>query len=110
MAIAYRNSGGLRDVISSLWLQALAEANEDPEIRAFMRRHMAEVHAYVAAVYRRAQEAGGFVSDRDPDAEAWLSLAVGLLRASDDCLGGLVGDGFAEIDAARFEWLTGTKL
>jgi AcrR family transcriptional regulator len=110
MAVAYRNSGGLRDVISSLWLQALAEANEDPELRAFMRRHLAEVHAYIASVHRRAQEAGGLVSERDPDAEAWVSLAIGLLRASDDCVGGLVGEGFVRIDAARFEWLTGTKL
>jgi AcrR family transcriptional regulator len=54
MAIAYREAGELRDVISSLSLQALAEASEDPEIRAFMRRHLREVHDYVADVHRSA--------------------------------------------------------
>jgi AcrR family transcriptional regulator len=110
MAIAYREAGELRDVISSLSLQALAEASEDAEIRAFMRRHLREVHDYVADVHRRAQAAGGIPPERNADAEAWVFLAIGLLRASDDCLGGLVGEDFARIDAARYEWLTGRKL
>jgi AcrR family transcriptional regulator len=111
MAIAYRESGELRDVISNLSLQALAEASEDPEIRAFMQRHLREVHAYVADVHRRAQAAGGILPERDADAEAWVFLSIGLLRASDDCLaGGLVRADFARIDAARFEWLTGKTL
>src|SRR5580765_4487898 len=33
-----------RILLASLWVQALAEANEDPEIRRFLRRHLREVH------------------------------------------------------------------
>ena len=75
-----------------------------------MRRHLRDVHDYVADVHRRAQAAGGIPPERNADAEAWVFLAIGLLRASDDCLGGLVGEDFGRIDAARFEWLTGNKL
>jgi len=110
MAMAYRNSGELRDVISTLWLQALAEASEDPEIRAFMKCHLQEVHRYVAGVHRRAQAAGGVVPERNPEAEAWVFLAIGLLRAADDCLGDLVGESFLVVSASRYEWLTGRKM
>lgn len=110
MASAYRSSGQLRDVISALWLQALAAASEDPEIRAFMKRHLKEVHSYVAEAHRRAQAAGGVLPERDPEAEAWVFVAIGLLRAADDGLGGLVGENFLAISCGRFEWLTGTKL
>jgi AcrR family transcriptional regulator len=107
MALAYRDSGDLRDVISSLWVQALAESSEDPEIRDYVRRHLREVHSFVADVHRRSQQAGGVLPGRDPDAEAWIFIALGLLRAADDCLGGLVDEDFLAIGASRFAWLTG---
>lgn len=110
MATAYRNSGELRDAISTLWLQALAAASEDHEIRAFMKQHLREVHRYVADVHRRAQAAGGVVPERNPEAEAWVFLAIGLLRAADDCLGDLVGEHFPAIADERHAWLTGKKL
>lgn len=110
MAIAYRNSGELKDVMSTLWLQALAAASEDPEIRTFMREHLREVHAYVAGVHRRSQAAGGIRRERNADTEAWLFLAIGLLRASEVCLGDLLTDDLPAIDASRFEWLTGRQL
>ena len=88
MAIAYREAGELAGRDLEPQLQALAEASEDAEIRAFMRRHLREVHDFVADVHRRAQAAGGIPPERNADAEAWVFLAIGLLRASDDCLGG----------------------
>jgi len=109
MALAYRDAAGLRNVVSSLWIQALAEASEDPEIAGYMTRHLGEVHAFVAAVYRRAQAAGGVAEGRVPEAEAWIFLAIGLLRAADDRLGGPIDQYFDEIGASRLAWLTGAS-
>ena len=96
-----------RPVISNLWIQALSEASEDAEIRRFMRRHLRDVHAYVADVIARSQASGGIRPDRDPRAEAWLFLAVGLLKMTSVRLGGLLEDDFSEIVESRFRWLTG---
>src|SRR5439155_6652410 len=63
-----------RPVISNLWVQALAEASEDEGIRAYMKEHMREVHAYVASVGRKAQELGGIDSERNIEAEAWIFI------------------------------------
>ena len=87
---------------NQLWIQALSEAGEDAEIRRFVRRHMREVHRFVADLYRRSQAAGGLPADRDPDAEAWIGIGIGLLRSVQDRLGGLLTpDDFAAILAAR---------
>jgi AcrR family transcriptional regulator len=110
IALAYRDAGELRDTISSLWVQALAESTEDAEIGEYMRRHLRAVHAYVAAVHRRAQETGGILPGRDPAVEAWVFIAIGLLRAADDCLGGIVDERFPAIGASRLAWLTGREL
>jgi AcrR family transcriptional regulator len=107
MVLAYRDAEGLRSVVSSLWIQALAESSEDRRIGTYMRRHLAEVHAFVADVIRRAQQAGGVLAGRDADAEAWIFLAIGLLRAADDRLGGPVDEHFPAIGASRLAWLTG---
>ena len=98
-----------RSVISHLWVQALVEASTDPEIRSFMRDHMREVHAYIADVLRRSQAAGGVLPDRDPDAEAWIALGIGLLRMIDLRLGGIVEEAGEGIGAARLRWLTGLE-
>jgi len=92
---------------TQLWLQALSEATEDAEIRRCFRKHLRDVHDYVAGVLRRAQEAGGVRPDRDPDAEAWIGLGLGLLRSVQDRFGGVLGDEDVEaISAARLRWLT----
>jgi TetR/AcrR family transcriptional regulator len=93
---------------TQLWLQALSEATEDPEIRKHFRRHLRDVHDYVADNLRRSQAAGGVLPDRDVGAEAWIGLGIGLLRSVQDRFGGLLGD--EELDAvavARKAWLTG---
>jgi TetR/AcrR family transcriptional regulator len=96
-----------RALVSNLWLQAIAEASEDPKIRAYMRGHIRKVHAFVADVVRRSQEAGGIDRDRDPRAEAWIFLGVGLIAAAGLRLGGLVEEDLTSIRESRGRWLTG---
>jgi len=98
-----------RVVLVDLWIQALTEAADDPEIRRALRAQVREVHSFVADVIRRSQEAGGIMPERDPDAEAWIFISLGLLTTIDRRLGGLVGDEFDEIIASRREWMTGVK-
>jgi AcrR family transcriptional regulator len=94
-----------RPVVSPMWVQALAEAREDPEIAAYMRTHMRDVHAYVAGVIHRAQEAGGVDPDRDPDAEAWIFIALGLLTMADEVVGTDLHDAWPAIRKSRIDWL-----
>ena len=95
-------------VPTNLWIQALAEAGGDPEIRRYLRRHLNEVHAFFEEIIRRGQAGGGIPDDRDAAAEAWISLAVGLLRSFADRLGGLVSrEDFVRIGASRSRWLSG---
>lgn len=93
--------------VATLWVQALMEASDDPEIRKFTKSHMREVHAYVRDVIRRAQAAGGIDRARDPSAEAWIFIAIGLLTTVGRRLGGLVGADMPAIIASRQEWMRG---
>ena len=95
-----------RIVLVDLWIQALTEAADDPEIRRALRRQVREVHDFVVDVIRRAQEAGGIVAERDPDAEAWIFISLGLLSTIDHRLGNIVGDEFEAIVASRRAWMT----
>ena len=96
-------------VLVDLWIQALTEAADDPEIRRALREQVREVHGYVADLIRRAQEAGGILPERDPGAEAWIFISLGLLGTIDRRLGGLVGEEFENIIASRRIWMTGKK-
>lgn len=107
LATAFFEAEKKRPIVSSLWIQALSEAAEDDSIRRYMRAHLREVHGYVAGVIERGQEAGGFLADRDPRAEAWLFLSLGILKMASLRLGGLVDEDFPAIVAARRTWLTG---
>ena len=109
MARAFFASERNRPVISNLWVEAISEASEDAEVRRYMRRHLRDVHAYVTGVIERAQAAGGVLPDRDPRAEAWLFLAVGLLKMVSGRLGGLLEGDFPGIIASRRSWLTGRE-
>lgn len=109
MGRAIRFSRPHRFVITRLWVQALVEASEDPEIRAYMRRHLREVHAFVADVHRRAQAAGGLRPELDAAAEAWIFLGIGLLRTISDTLGLFPDDHLSAVAASRTAWLTGTE-
>jgi AcrR family transcriptional regulator len=96
-----------RIVLVDLWIQALTEAADDPEIRRALRRQMREVHEFVAGVIRSAQERGGVLEDRDADAEAWIFISLGLLSTIDHRLSNIVGEEFDDIVASRREWMTG---
>jgi len=96
-----------RIVLVDLWIQALTEAADDPEIRRALRQQVREVHDFVADLIRRAQAEGGIFADRDPDAEAWIFISLGLLSTIDHRLGNIVGDDFEDIIASRRAWMTG---
>jgi len=103
-AAALRHRG--KAFLANLWIQALTEANDDAEIRAYLRRHVREVHDFVAAGIRRCQEVGAIPLDRDPDAEAWIFLASALLATVAQRLGGvLTPDDVAAIQHERRRWL-----
>jgi AcrR family transcriptional regulator len=94
---------------NQLWIQALNQAGEDQELRRFVRKHIRDVHDFVADIYRRAQAEGAMPRERDPSAEAWVGLGIGLLRSVQDSLGGLLTpNDFAAILASRRGWLVGT--
>ena len=92
--------------MAELWVQALSEANEDPELRRQLRRHMRAVHDFVAGVIRRGQEEGVLHADRNADAEAWTFLAGGVLGMVGRRIGLLEEAEVKEIRAARMAWLT----
>jgi AcrR family transcriptional regulator len=99
-AIAVLHAKGVHP--NQFWIQALSKAGEDPELRRFVRKHMREVHDFVADLYRRTQAAGAMPADLDANAEAWIGLGIGLLRSVQDRLGGLLSpDDFTAILDAR---------
>jgi TetR/AcrR family transcriptional regulator len=94
-------------LLVDLWIQALAEASEDPKIKRYLREQLREVHAFVADVVRRSQAAGGIKPERDPDAEAWIFISLGLLSTIDRRAGCAVGDQFEQVFASRRAWMVG---
>jgi TetR/AcrR family transcriptional regulator len=96
-----------RPLISNLWVQALAEASEDPVIRAYMKEHMREVHGYVVGIGREAQSLGSIEQERDIEAEAWIFISLGLLSMADRVLDGVMLDKWPAIRRSRLRWLTG---
>lgn len=110
MGRAFVESEAQRPLISNLWVQAIAEGSEDPAIGSYMKQHMREVHAYAVEVVRRAREAGGIEKDRDPDAEAWIFIALGLLTMADRVLDGVMRESWPNIRRSRLRWLTGREL
>ena len=99
---------GDRIMLSDLWIQALNEASEDPKIRKYLRDQVREVHDYVADVIRGSQADGGIHCERDPDAEAWIFISLGLLSTMDRRLGTVGEADFEGVFASRRTWLTKT--
>jgi TetR/AcrR family transcriptional regulator len=100
---------GDKVMLSDLWIQALSEASEDPKIRRYLRDQVREVHDFVADKIRRAQEAGGVRRDRDPDAEAWIFISLGLLSTIDRRLGTVGDHDFEGVFASRRRWMVGER-
>jgi AcrR family transcriptional regulator len=95
-------------LMPNLWIQGITEAGEDGEIRRHVARHMRVVHDHVAGALRRGQAAGVIPPDRNPDAEAWVMIAGGLLRSVADRVGGLLDDeDLGAIQHERMRWLLG---
>ena len=100
----------MKTLLPSLWMQAITEAGEDPEIRRFVRGHMREVHDFFAGCLGRVQASGAIPPDRNVDAEAWIFIGGSLLVSIADRLGGpLTAEDFAAIRAERQRWLTGSS-
>jgi len=91
--------------LAELWVQALGEASEDPELRKHLRSHMREVHDFVAGLIRNGQAEGAIVAERDADAEAWIMLAGGILGMVGRRVGLLDDDELQAIRTARLSWL-----
>jgi AcrR family transcriptional regulator len=92
--------------MAELWVQALGEAAEDPELRKHLRRHMREVHDFIADVIRRGQTEGVLHPERNADAEAWSFLAGGVLGMVGRRIGLLEEQEVKAIRTARLDWLT----
>jgi AcrR family transcriptional regulator len=92
--------------LAELWVQALGEASEDTELRKHLRRHMREVHDFLADLIRRGQEEGVLHPDRDADAEAWSFLAGGMLGMVGRRVGLLDDQEVKAIRTARLDWLS----
>jgi AcrR family transcriptional regulator len=92
--------------LSELWVQALGEAAEDPAMRRHLRRHLREVHGFWVGVIRRGQDEGVLHRDRDPEAEAWIFLAGGILGLVGRRIGLLDDEDAARIRAARLDWMS----
>jgi AcrR family transcriptional regulator len=108
MSTAFFQFKEQRSAVATLWLNALTESGDDPEIRKYLRRHLREVHDFVADVLTRCQAAGAVPAERDARAEAWIFVAVGLLVAVAGRLGGLPEGELDRIRASRRAWLSGT--
>ena len=101
----------IKVLVPSLWMQAVTEAGEDPEIRRFVRGHIREVHDFFADVLRRVQAEGGIAPERDPSTEAWIFVAGSLLVSIADRLGGpLRAEDFEAIKRERLRWLVGETM
>ena len=107
MGRAYLESKDSKVLCAELWIQALTEASDDPEIRKLLRRQMREVHDFVADVIRRSQAAGGVFPERDPSAEAWIFISIGLLGTVGRRVGSVPDEDFEAIIASRRKWMTG---
>jgi AcrR family transcriptional regulator len=92
--------------LSELWVQALSEATEDPELRKYLRRHLREVHDFFAGLLRRGQEEGVLHPERDVEAEAWNFLAGSILGMVGRRVGLLDDAELGRIRASRLAWLS----
>ena len=95
-------------LMPNLWIQGIAEAGEDREIRKLVARHMRVVHDHLAAALRTGQQTGIVPPDRNPDAEAWVMIGGVLLRSVAHRLGGLLNEAdLAAVQRERMRWLVG---
>lgn len=109
MGRAYLEARDRRTMLVELWVHALTEAGDDGVMRRALRNHLREVHGFVADVIMRAQNAGGYLPERNAQSEAWTWVSFGLLGMFARRLPGLVDDDLDGVFAARREWMTGRQ-
>lgn len=88
--------------LPEIWMQGLSEAADDSELRKSLRRHMHEVHNFLADVIRGGQADGSIGLIHDAEAEAWLLVAGGML--------GMVGRRVGLLDDADLARIRGTRM
>jgi AcrR family transcriptional regulator len=99
-----------KSLMPNLWIQGIAEAGEDREVRRSIARHMRIVHDHIALRLREHQDVGALPPDRNPEAEAWVMIGGILLRSVGARLGGLLEDeDLAAIARERTRWLRGVS-
>ncbi len=91
--------------LAELWVQALTESADDPELGKHLRRHLLGVHDFVADAIRRGQEAGALNPERDADSEAWHFVSGGILGMIGRRIGLLTEEDLTRIRASRLAWL-----
>jgi len=91
--------------LAELWVQALGEASEDADLRKHLKRHLREVHDFVADTIRRGQAEGSLHPARDAEAEAWVFMAGGLFGMVGRRLGLLGDEEVTRIRKARLDWM-----
>jgi len=91
--------------LAELWVQALGEAAEDTELRNHLRKHMREVHDFIADAIRSGQAEGSLHADRDAEAEAWVFLSGGVFGMVGRRVGLLGDEEVSRIRAARLDWM-----
>lgn len=92
---------------SRMWVQALTETTGIDGIDQHLAAVMAEVHAFATATVERSQRAGGVPADRNPRAEAWIAISLGLLGTIGRRLGPIVLDDFEAVLQSHRRWITG---
>src|SRR5687767_13713890 len=90
-------------------MQALTEASEDTEIRRCLHNQMQESQVIVSDVIKCYMEDGGILQDRDPSAEAWIFISIGLLGTVGRRVGSLLEEDFEAIISSRRKWMTGAE-
>jgi len=91
--------------LAELWVQALGEAAEDTELRNHLRKHMREVHDFIADAIRRGQAEGSLHADRDAEAEAWVFLSGGVFGMVGRRVGLHGDEEVSRIRKARLDWM-----
>jgi AcrR family transcriptional regulator len=75
------------------------------ELRRFIRRHLKDVHAFLARMLSHGQQLGIIHPDRDPEVEAWLTISGVTFSAMGERLGGLMDDVLPRIREQRRAWI-----
>jgi AcrR family transcriptional regulator len=92
--------------VLQLWMRGLVETTGVEAVDARLAQLMLDGHRVVRDHVSSSQAAGGIDPERDPAAEAWTILALGLLGASLGTRSLVPPEQFAAAVAAHHAWVT----